>query len=630
MSLRLYHPRSARLGAVAAMALAAMLLAAPAANAAVTSISLVGTTGTINLDGANDTVVVTEVGGLLSHGLTPASTPTACAGCNSAVDWDTVLAGDQTVAAGATAQVVFNGGDGADTLTAPQGAVQVLKATLNGEGANDLLTGSRGADDLRGGPGNDRLVGFVGSDDMEGGDGNDTLVWNNGDGSDVMDGDAGNDGVEVNGAATAGDVFTIQPGLIGGRVRFDRTNLGPFNLDILAERLEVNGLGGDDTMTASGALSSLILLRLDGGTGADAITGADGPDLFLGGEEVDNLSGGAGDDRIVGDRGNDTFNGGAGDDTLVWNNGDGTDIMNGDDGRDVVEVNGSPTAGDVFTVAPNGARVRFDRTNLGPFSLDIGTSEAMALNGLGGDDAVSVGEVGPFGVAADGGAGNDSLNGGGGAETFLGGSGNDTITPGTGIDVASGDDGDDTVAVRDEVADFTRCGAGTDQVTADAVALDTGMEGCETVNRPPVAPPVAPPVVPPAVPPVTPPVAAPTTRPVTITAATVKISKRKGRITVACPAVSPINCQGILTVLTAREIKVGKVKIVVQLARVSFNVAPGKSARVSIKVPKGAEALANRKGKLPVRALATTGPSGVSASSTQKLTLDFGKPRKRR
>ncbi len=52
---------------------------------------------------------------------------------------------------------------------------------------------------LNGGDGNDRLVGAKGTDVMNGDAGNDTLVWNNGDGSDRMDGDAGNDGTEVNG-----------------------------------------------------------------------------------------------------------------------------------------------------------------------------------------------------------------------------------------------------------------------------------------------------------------------------------------------------------------------------------------------------------------------------------------------
>ena len=77
------------------------------------------------------------------------------------------------------------------------------------------------------------------------------------------------------------------------------------------------------------------------------------------------------------------MNGGTGDDTLVWNNGDATDVANGDAGRDDVEVNGAPAAGDIFTVQPNGARIKFDRPNLVPFSIDIGSSETMHANGLG-------------------------------------------------------------------------------------------------------------------------------------------------------------------------------------------------------------------------------------------------------
>jgi Ca2+-binding RTX toxin-like protein len=141
------------------------------------------------------------------------------------------------------------------------------------------------------------------------------------------------------------------------------------------------------------------------------------------------------------------MNGGAGDDTLVWNNGDNTDVVNGDDGRDDVEVNGAPAAGDVFAVQPNGARIKFDRPNLVPFSLDIGTSETLHANGLGGDDAITVGEVGSLAVTSSGGPGNDTLTGGGSSGTFLGGSGNDTITPGGGIDVVSADEGDDHVNV---------------------------------------------------------------------------------------------------------------------------------------------------------------------------------------
>ena len=45
---------------------------------------------------------------------------------------------------------------------------------------------------------------------MNGGAGNDTRCWNNGDGSDRINGDAGNDGTEVNGNAHLGDAFTLE------------------------------------------------------------------------------------------------------------------------------------------------------------------------------------------------------------------------------------------------------------------------------------------------------------------------------------------------------------------------------------------------------------------------------------
>ena len=144
-----------------------------------------------------------------------------------------------------------------------------------------------------------------------------------------------------------------------------------------------------------------------------------------------------------------------------------------------------------------------------PFSIDIGSSETLHANGLGGNDAISVGEVGPFEVTGAGGAGNDTLTGGGSSETFLGGSGNDTINPGGGLDVVSADEGDDQVNVRDRTADVARGGAGNDSVVADAGQLDI-LDGFETVDRTPN---------------VTPPPVDTSTRPVTIRGGTVKVKQ---------------------------------------------------------------------------------------------------------
>src|SRR5207237_6886205 len=51
--------------------------------------------------------------------------------------------------------------------------------------------------------------------------------------------------------------------------------------------------------------------------------------------------------------------------------------------------NGSET----FTITANGGRVRFDRVDPAPFTLDIGTTESLVLNANGGADNVTVGDL---------------------------------------------------------------------------------------------------------------------------------------------------------------------------------------------------------------------------------------------
>jgi Ca2+-binding RTX toxin-like protein len=256
-----------------------------------------------------------------------------------------------------------------------------------------------------------------------------------------MDGEAGDDTVEVNGAAAAGDSFTVNPN--GQRVQFDRVNLVPFNLDIgTSETLQVNGGGGDDTIAGAPGLATLIKLRMDGGDGNDTLTGGNGDDV---------MAGGTGNDRLVGAPGRDAMAGNDGDDTMVWNNGDGSDVMNGEAGDDTVEVNGAAAAGDDFRVKRNGKRVRLQRINLVPFSLDIGTSEQLDVNAGGGDDRI----VGSTGLARlisssfDGQDGKDRITGTDGADQLIGGPGRDVIRS------------------RDRAADLVDCGAGLDLAIVD-------------------------------------------------------------------------------------------------------------------------------------------------------------------
>jgi Ca2+-binding RTX toxin-like protein len=88
--------------------------------------------------------------------------------------------------------------------------------------------------------------------------------------------------------------------------------------------------------------------------------------------------------------------------------------------------------------------VRVDRVSPAPFSLDVGTTERLRLNGNGGDDDVSAAETGLAGLISlifSGGAGNDTLRGGDGDDVLLGGDGDDVLFGNAGNDLLDGGTG---------------------------------------------------------------------------------------------------------------------------------------------------------------------------------------------
>jgi Ca2+-binding RTX toxin-like protein len=566
--------------------LAAVALAAPTGAGAVVSQNVNADTLTVTSDQEADTITLAAAGGVI-----------------------TVNGQATTLAADRNAKIVVNAGDGADTVNASAlAAADYSTLTVNGGDGDDLLTGGSGNDDLRGDGGNDRVVGFRGTDDHEGGTGNDVLVWNNGDGTDVMDGDAGADEVEINGAPTAGDINTAVPN--AGRVTFNRTNLVPFAVDFSAERLRVNGLGGDDTFNGAAGLAPLTLVSLDGGTGDDSLTGGDGPDLITGGDGNDKLNGDGGDDRVIGDRGTDALNGGDGNDTLVWNNGDGSDVSNGDAGFDVVEINGSPAAGDVFTVRPNGARAAIDRTNLVPFTVDF-TAEALTVNGEGGDDQLTVAPGLPgLLVTADGKSGNDSLTGAEEADSLVGGAGNDTVNGGGGSDLLDGQEGDDRLFARDSQGDLVRGGTGNDSAQTDALTVDA-VDGVETIDATPA--PVS------------------DSQALLPTLGRIRVVRSRGhllaRAALSCPAAETGGCRTTVTLTTARTIRVRRVRATLVLGSKSLSVRGGQRRTLSIQLAAGVAAIA-RRGRLATRVqIATRDAAGNTAS--RRVTRSLRIPRQR-
>ena len=195
----------------------------------------------------------------------------------------------------------------------------------------------------------------------------------------------------------------------GQRVTFFR-NLGNITMDIgTTENLFVNALGGNDTVTGGVGLNGLIVARVDGGDGDDILTGGDGVDILNGGAGNDTLNGGAGNDVLTGGPGVDPHNGGPGDDLMIWNPGDGSEPVNGDAGNDTFQFNGGNGV-DTMNVTANGQRVTFFRQP-GAITMDIGTTETVFANALGGDDIVTVGPglAALTAVRVDAGAGNDTI-----------------------------------------------------------------------------------------------------------------------------------------------------------------------------------------------------------------------------
>src|SRR5438132_1120834 len=161
--------------------------------------------------------------------------------------------------------------------------------------------------------------------------------------------------------------------------------------------IQVFGQGGNDTIALDESNGALPAAQLFGGAGNDTLTGGSGADQLFGGAGNDTLLGKGGNDLLFGGAGNDTLIGGDGDDQvfgeggndrMIWNPGDDSDLFEGGDGNDTAEVNGGNGA-ETFTVTPNGTRVRFDRTNPAPFTIDIGTTEHLGLNLHGGDDVLT-------------------------------------------------------------------------------------------------------------------------------------------------------------------------------------------------------------------------------------------------
>ncbi len=454
---------------------------------------------------------------------------------------------DNDTLKGGGAADALDGGDGVDTVDyALSTAVTVYLDTgqgfggdaegdtlvnienLSGTAEGDVLGGDGNANSLLGGAGNDTLKGAGGIDNLEGGDDNDTLKG--GGGADVLNGGNGVDtasyadtsnGVTVNlltGAASGndalGDTFISIENLTGSTGSDNLTGDGNGNV--------ISGLGGNDIIAGGSGNDTL-----DGGddndtitdTGANTVSGGDGDDtlidVFVSGGTWD---GGAGSDTIdlsndsytatidltsgsfvnfgatftnfenvVGTQGNDTITGSAvfntingyiGNDSIVDNDSQ-DDNLNGGDGIDLL-VSDLTYVDDAWFNFVTGVA-----TYSGGTFLHFSNFENITVGG--GADVTGNSLANIITITETGSSHNNTVDGGGGADTIFTGSGNDIINGGTGADSMSGGTDSDQYYVDTQLDVVNEAiGGGVDTVLASVsytLAALQEIENLATINN---------------------------------------------------------------------------------------------------------------------------------------------------
>ena len=138
------------------------------------------------------------------------------------------------------------GGD--DTVSAAALAASAIKLTVDGGAGDDTVLGGAGGDRLLGGDDDDFVDGNRGDDVGILGSQDDTFRWDPGDGSDVVEGQAGFDTLLFNGAGAAEN---IDVSANGGRARFFRDVAGiTMDLDD-TEKVFFQALGGADNVVVN-------------------------------------------------------------------------------------------------------------------------------------------------------------------------------------------------------------------------------------------------------------------------------------------------------------------------------------------------------------------------------------------
>jgi Ca2+-binding RTX toxin-like protein len=355
-----------------------------------------------------------------------------------------------------------------DTVRQLQEQQAVILKTIVGTPGDDKLRGGKRDDDIDGLAGADTMVGRLGDDTYHVDNAGDVVKERAGEGTDTVVASLS----WTLGRNVENLTLTGWENLVGTGNGLDNRIVGNSGENLL------EGRAGDDWIDSGGSIGPFDSDTLVGGQGNDTLVGGQG---YI---ANDLLQGGEGDDVLLVDSGASTLDGGDGNDSLTGGSGNGQhrpgfDTLIGGAGRDTLEGGSYADGGD-------GA----DEIH---FSVAWGAS-----GGAGNDTITGGGGAGYDDLTVDAGLGNDSVDvtslnndlflyGGEGDDELVGSSAiNLTIDAGAGDDEVlalggryggwtsvSGGDGNDTIV----------CQAGYGQATVDGGAGDDVLSGGAASGR---------------------------------------------------------------------------------------------------------------------------------------------------
>lgn len=401
--------------------------------------------------------------------------------------------GNDKLKGGGADDMLF-GGSGNDTL---QGDDAALAA---GDQGHDLLDGGAGDDLVQGEGGKDTLLGGDGKDTLFGGDGDDVLEA--GAGVDLMEGGAGNDEYRF----TVGDGALTDSGAVGDTIRDDAGNNVLFVQGGPPATLEVNGGhlvlrwgAGQGLVIVNGAGGSVATFDFDGTrigydeliaaynestplTVSNAITGKT---VSMGSKGADRLTQSGGRGRFVGGRGDDTLEGSGGHNEYAFGLGDGNDKLvdtsakldasgasqpnrlkfgEGIDPADLVLSAGGAL---VLTVGWTGDSLRIEGGNLNDAAATTPIDEFEFADGT----VLSFSQLVAKGFDIDGTDDSEAQTGTAFIDRFAATAGDDTLTGGTGSDTYAWGLG----AGNDTLID------GSSGADTDTLAIGAGLDASKLI-----------------------------------------------------------------------------------------------------------------------------------------------------